>query len=222
MVMNKFKKIDNYVNKFIENKTDICNRKNSLIESVGSVKNEMANKKKNIYKKVKKTKETIYKTNMIWSIVSLIIFIVYTIISFANNMVSKFYLYLFVSILSIYIIIFTIFIIVNRKDRKKLKLNIKNLKSASKTLKNIFFITNSILILIMFISSFNVKDVDSYFKLIFMIISISMASFSIFFEIIKIVFRQIKKVLFVKKNQNRIINTINKRNEDKNLVIENK
>ena len=220
--MNKFKKIDNYVNKFIENKTDICNRKNSLIESVGSVKNEMANKKKNIYKKVKKTKETIYKTNMIWSIVSLIIFIVYTIISFANNMVSKFYLYLFVSILSIYIIIFTIFIIVNRKDRKKLKLNIKNLKSASKTLKNIFFITNSILILIMFISSFNVKDVDSYFKLIFMIISISMASFSIFFEIIKIVFRQIKKVLFVKKNQNRIINTINKRNEDKNLVIENK
>lgn len=111
-----------------------------------------------------------------------------------KTFLSKIIIYL----LGIYILVFLLLILLNLRNRRKMKSNLKDYKSATKFLKYSVQIINFVLSIITAISAFITTGTTDISALFYAIISMIITIVFIFFEIITIKIR--KNLPLIKRN----------------------
>lgn len=111
-----------------------------------------------------------------------------------KTFLSKFIIYL----LGVYILVFLLLILINLRNKRKMKSNLKDYKSATKFLKYSVQIINFVLSIVTTISAFITTGTTDISALFYAIISMIITIIFIFFEIITIKIR--KNLPLIKRN----------------------
>lgn len=111
-----------------------------------------------------------------------------------KTFLSKFIIYL----LGIYILVFLLLILINLRNKRKMKRNLKDYKSATKFLKYTVQIINFVLSIVTAVSAFITTGTTDIPALFYAIISMFITLIFVFFEIISIKIR--KNLPLIKRN----------------------
>lgn len=134
----------------------------------------------------------------IWNIISITIFSAYTLFVIYKLSINTFLSKVIVWLLGIYAAAFVILILINIGNRKRLKLQLKNYKSATKFLKYAIQILNFSLAIITAISAFISTGSADFSSMLWAGLSILITVVAIFFEVIKIIIR--RNISAIKQN----------------------
>lgn len=134
----------------------------------------------------------------VWNILSITLYSTYTLFVTYKLAEKTFLSKVIVYLLWVYIAAFVLLILINIKNRKKLKYNLKNYKSATNFLKYAMQILNFVLSIITAISALITNGTTNISSIFYAILSFIVTLFMILFEVAKIIVR--KNIPLIKYN----------------------
>lgn len=134
----------------------------------------------------------------IWNIFSIALYSAYTLLVIYKLSEKSFLSKVIIYLLYAYAIIFVLLILINIGNRKRMKYQLKNYKSATNFLKYAIQILNFSLSIFTAISAFITTGKTDFSAIAFAVLSMIITALLIFFEIIKIIIR--KNIPIIKRN----------------------